>query len=248
MSDRVPSTAHDPVKWISLPVNRPATGCYAYFQPAGRYDKWPNPEDHIVIARRPGGQFSAVFCTYVPWDEPPLRLWDNVHKVEQCVVYHSYHLAYTLDGGSTFFALSAAARNIIALARFSDTRLLTAQIDGDHLELMTGLVHSSPDISPAMTDPKVWHVPLNSDTPPISVRPQPSLEVQSDILFATTRAEDNDPTALLTTDGQHLWARNTKEEPFAVVPLTPLVQGLQALRASGRVDFFGGAAVRSLIP
>src|SRR5262245_57730301 len=92
--------AFDPVYAVALPVNIPFTGLYALFQPTGE-KRFPTFEDHILIRRRLGEQFQVALSAFVPFDEEPMRLWDNPEKPEHVVLYQRFYLAFSNDGGST---------------------------------------------------------------------------------------------------------------------------------------------------
>lgn len=230
-----------PVRGVCLPVNRPFTGRYAVFQPSGRYDRIPNPEDHILIARRIGEDFRAVYSTCVPWDDPPLCLWDNPRQTDQVVLSHTYYLVYSLDAGGTFHRVSRNAQRMMGYDRFSATKLLSARIDGHHLEVEVGELAAGRHAPSDLTNVQVWHLPLTPDAEPTHVG---QVHRQTRDLFSRP-AVPAAPDALLKTDGRRLWARNTVEEPFGLVALEPQIRQLMD---SGRMDFFGGASVRSMIP
>jgi len=227
----------DPVYAVTLPANRPFTGLYALFQPVGE-KVFPTFEDHLLVRRQLGADFEVALCAFVPFDEEPLRLWDNPRNLRQVVVYQRFYVAFSLDGGSTFQTLSQNQLQVVGCnkGRWSEVGILEASILGEQLLLKTCAGHwyvteGRPDRDvPTVT----WEIPPTGDAPPVrGEAAMPPLEPGGD--------PDSPDEALLRTDGTHLWARSQTHEAFAPVSLLPLTRNIE----NGKVDFFGGSGSRA---
>jgi len=241
--------ADDDICSVSLPVNIPCTGRYVIVRPAGSYGRFPNPEDHIVLARRIGGEFAAVFSTYVPFDEGSLVLWDCVEQTDHLVAYHSYYLAYSTDGGATFHHLSRETQKAIGYDRWSETKIITATIEGNKivLEIATFDPFDRSSLSSVLNRKvtlAMWHVPLGAEATPIRVPSQSQRLAVSDFkaMYQDTRIQRNH--LLLVFNGR-LLARASVAEGFERVPVGSI---LRHLADTATVEFFGGSGARTIGP
>jgi hypothetical protein len=228
------------VHGVRLPVNRPFTGRYAVYQPLGE-GRFPNFEDHIVIARSLGGDFRPTVSVFVPFDEPPLLLWDDIRSPDVLVLHHRFYLAYSLDGAHTFHRPTEEQLKALGVedGRWTRNGIIHAHIHENHLVVSTR--PSDWDLAGAGSPPTIkvdsWELPLEPRAAPLYLGRQTRPLPQDSAANGDAGAD-----ALLMTDGTRLFARSHPEAPFTPVPLTALTQRLSQ---EGDVDFFGGSGARS---
>jgi len=256
----------EPVYSVKLPRNRPCTGRYAIFRPPGE-KKFPNFEDNILIKRRIGEPFQVRLSVFVPFDEAPLELWDDVDMPQRLVLYHGFFIAYSIDGGQTFLTPGERQQETVgygAQGRWSEVKVCNVQLGGDNLMIKTYFTEAEKRIADDWmrrlcetgSSEKLrgvryirhltrWRVPLNQLEDPVKmgvdVDPVKMGVDAVEEQVAISGDDERDACELLKTDGTRLFARSKSDETFTPVPLLKLVRSLE----DSQIDFWGGTWSRS---
>lgn len=229
---------NDEVYSVRLPVNRPFTGKYAVFQPTGE-KRFPNFEDHILIARYLGGEFQPVFSTFVPFDEQPIQLWDAVSDSEHLVLYQRFFVAFSTNGGKKIRTLEPSQIKLIGIddGRWSSVGIREAFFHEGQLIIKTHpWLRNADPRRQRKIEVGTWRLPVEEGGE-LTFADQ---EVVGQGIASDSNCDFNNQ-ALLKTDGTRLFARSTSKEPFRPVPLTELPKKLVELE---RADFWGGSQAR----
>jgi len=187
-----------------------------------------------------------VCAVHVPFDEEPLHLLDDPARPELAVIYQSFTLAWTIDGGRTIHHPPSEPTAAFNLHRFGDRGIQWVRIEDEFLYVGIGMsAHhqrtlwfeslqqgstESPEVDRTVSE--IWRIPLSGDWP---------AEAVATAAPAPVPGAEGEP--LLRVVGRRLFTRDSPDRPFtAEVPLCDLVRSL----VSVPVDFFGGTGARTL--
>jgi len=193
-------------------------------------DGYPTEDDYILLARRPGDTFRAVYMVYVPFDEAPPVLLNFDSHPEVAVVYQNFTLAWTDDGGATIRKPSGTPEGLFPLWRFGSHGIDWVRVQNEflYLRMVAGRHEQSPFVN---DDRHAWRVRLDgSGSAELAELPQ-------DLPGPSTKSAD-----LVKVVGSRLMVRIAEQSPWMELSPQMLMEQLQKAHS----DFFGGAGGRTL--
>jgi hypothetical protein len=124
------------VTGISLPLNRPHSGCYALITWAtSRLSRETSCSPTMLVSRRPGSRDWRVGFVSGTLFDNGLWLADSVQRPDVVVLHGAWELYWSLDGGHTFSQLSGAQWDTLGCSPWGMRSIFGAAFGGDDLRL-----------------------------------------------------------------------------------------------------------------